>query len=86
MPPVAPLDAYVEVAPIIRQVRVMQRFFDEVVDATPETRDHLAYLHCAYMDILQEEFAPHAFTLAMAVVDLEDAYPEVGKTPKARRS
>jgi hypothetical protein len=29
------------------------------------------------MDMLNEELAPYALTLALAVVELEDAYPEI---------
>jgi len=55
----------------------MRRFFDEVVEGNPELRTHYSGLHCAYMDILNEELAPHALALALAIVQLEDAYPEI---------
>jgi hypothetical protein len=56
---------------ILRQVRLMDRFFDEVVDVPPY-REHHAALHCAYMDLLQAEIAPYALDLALAVIEWED--------------
>ena len=59
----APLDEYTEVQPLLRHVRVMERFFDEVVDENPQFRTHYSALHVAYMGILAEELAPHALPL-----------------------
>jgi len=56
---------------VLRQVRLMNRFFDEVVDAEPY-REHHAALHVAYMDLLQAEIAPHALELAQAVIEWEE--------------
>jgi hypothetical protein len=54
----------------------MQRFFDEVVDEEPYRQFH-PELHGAFMRILNEELAPHALTLALAITELEDAFPEI---------
>jgi hypothetical protein len=55
---------------VIRQVRLMNRFF-EVIDVPPY-RDHHASLHCAYMELLEAEIAPHALELAQAVIEWEE--------------
>ena len=47
------------------------------VDEDPKTREFFADLHCAYMDILNEELAPNALTLALAITELEEAFPEI---------
>ena len=78
----APLDDYVAAQPLLAHVRIMQRFFDEVVDAEPGTRHFYADLHVAYMNILNEELAPHALTFALAITQLEDAYPAVRHSAK----
>jgi len=72
-----PLDEYEDVAPLIRQVRFMTRYIREVIDEDDELRRRLPELHVAYMDMLNEEFAPHAVALALAIMQLEDAYPEI---------
>src|ERR1051325_1271194 len=72
-----PLDDYSEVQPLLRHVRIMERFFDEVVDENPQFRKHYSDLHVAYMRILAEELAPHALPLALAITELEDAYPDI---------
>jgi hypothetical protein len=74
----APLDDYVEVQPALHMVRIMNRFFGEVVD-TDAFRPFLPELHVAYMEILNEELAPYALNLALAITELEDAYPEIGR-------
>ena len=76
-PRLAPLDEYVEVQPALHMVRIMNRFFHEVVDEVP-FRQFLPELHGAYMEILNEELSSYALNLALAVVELEDAYPEIG--------
>jgi hypothetical protein len=53
---------------ILRHVRLMRRFFNDVVDENPKTRVFLPELHCAYMDMLNEDFAPHALSLALGVL------------------
>jgi hypothetical protein len=75
--PEKPLDDYRETAHVIRQARLMSRFFDEVVDADDRTRAVYDKLFCAYMDMLNRELAPYALALAMAIAELEDAYPEI---------
>jgi hypothetical protein len=79
--PLTPVDDYTEAQPLLRHIRIMRRFFDEVVDGNDELRTHYSELYGAYMDILNEEMAPHALTFALAVTELEDAYPEID--PKA---
>lgn len=56
---------------ILRHVRLMRRFFNDVVDEDPKTRAFLPELHCAYMDMLNEEFAPPALDLALALAAWE---------------
>ncbi len=80
--PLSPLDEYIEVQPLLLHIRVMHRFLDEVVDVEPY-RDFHAALHCAYMSILNEELAPHALVLALAITELEDAYPEIDRRPQS---
>ena len=75
-----PLDEYVEVQPLLRHIRIMNRFFTEVIDEHPTWRPHYADLHVAYMAILQEEPAPHALSLALALTELEDAFPSIRRT------
>jgi hypothetical protein len=75
-PPAAPLDDYLEARPLLRHVRVMHRVM-EWVDDDPGRRKFHADMFCAYMDILAEEFAPHALMLALAITQLENAYPEI---------
>ena len=77
----APLDFYEDAKPLLRHIRVMGKFYD-VLDANPVTRELLAELHCAYMDILQKELARHALTFAIALTELEDAYPEIRRKRK----
>lgn len=71
------LDQYIEVKPLLRHVRIMRRFFDEVIDGSPEYRKHYPELHVAYMKILNEELAAHALTLALAIVQLEEVCPAI---------
>jgi hypothetical protein len=78
--PDPPLDAYVDVQPLLRHIRIMWRFFEEVINENPEYRKHFSELHGAYMDILNEELAPDALTLALALTELEDAYPVIRAT------
>lgn len=74
--PLAPLDDYLEARPLLRHVRVMERVMDWV-DEDPKTREFYSEMHCAYMDVLAAEFAPHALMLALAITELENAYPEI---------
>jgi hypothetical protein len=80
--PPPPLADYIEVQPALHMVRIMRRFFGEVVDC--ETfRPFLPELHVAYMEILNEELAPYALSLALAITELEDAYPEIERRPES---
>jgi hypothetical protein len=76
-PPAVPIEDYFESRPLLRHIRIMERFLEEVIEANPKFRDHYAELHLAYLDILEEEFRPHALMLALAVAELELAYPEI---------
>ena len=58
-----PVDDYIESAPLLRHVRIMQEVI-EFMDETPERREHLGDLQMFYLDLLQRELAPHAATLA----------------------
>jgi hypothetical protein len=51
----------------------------EVVDDDPKTRVFHAALFCCYMDILNKELAPYALTFALALAQLEDAFPEIAE-------
>jgi hypothetical protein len=81
-----PLDEYIEAQPVLLHVRIMERFFDEVVDEDPVLRRHYSDLHVAYMDILNEELAPYALMLALALVQLQDRYPEIERADTPRRA
>jgi len=70
------MDYYNEARSLLRHVRIMNRFFDEVV-AEPPYRQFRIDLYDAFLKILNEELAPHALTLALAITELEDAFPEI---------
>ena len=53
---------YEEIQPLLRHIRIMQRFFHEVIDADPDYRKHCTSLHIAYMNILGDELTPPALT------------------------
>lgn len=74
----SPLGDYIEVQPALHMVRIMNRFFDEVVDE-PTFRAHFPELRVAYDEILNEELASYALNLALAITELQDAYPEIGR-------
>jgi hypothetical protein len=71
-----PLDDYFEARPLLRHIRVMHEVM-EVVDDDPQKRVFHAELYCAYMDILNKELAPYALTFALALTELEEAFPEI---------
>lgn len=76
-PPPEPLmECYAAVESLLRHLRIMRRVMDWV-DIDPQTRAFYPELHCAYMDVLQDELAPHALKLALAIIQLEDAYPSI---------
>ena len=62
----------------------MERFFDEVVDREP-FRVHYDALMVAYEKILAHELAPHAFDLALALMQLEDAFPAITRLREEER-
>ena len=72
----APVDDYIGVKSLLRHVRVMERVM-EWIDENEKMRPFYVEIHCAYMDVLQEELAPHALTLALALAQLENAHPEI---------
>jgi hypothetical protein len=80
-----PLDDYFEVRPLLRHVRVMERLM-RWVDDDPEKRKFHADMHCKFMDILIEEFAPHALTFALAITQLENAFPEIAALVEIERT
>jgi hypothetical protein len=75
-PQYTPVEDYAKVRPLLRHVRIMNRVMD-FIDEDPQMRRFHPELYDAYMAVLQEEFAPHALVLALALTELEDAYPEI---------
>ena len=75
LPPL-PVDDYFKARPLLRHIRVMKLVMDWI-DKDPKTRAFFAELHCAYMDILNKELSAHALTFALAITELEDAFPEI---------
>lgn len=71
----APLTEYIEVQPALHMVRVMKRFFDEVVNC-PAFEPFTQALRVGYMEILNEELASYALNLALAIAELEVVSPE----------
>jgi hypothetical protein len=76
--PLSAIAEYIEVRPLLRQVRVMFRFLDEVIDEEPY-RHFYSELLFAFLRLVNEEFAPAAINLALALTELEDAYPEIDR-------
>lgn len=76
--PRAPIDEYIEVRPLLRLTRMMERFA-EVLDNRDDLRPYWAEVREEFRRLLNEELAPHAATLAFALVELEDAYPEIDR-------
>lgn len=70
------LPHYEEVAHLVRHVRLVRDFFGDAVYRSP-IHLHYVRLYDAYMDRLNREFAPYAVVLAMAIKELEDAYPDI---------
>jgi hypothetical protein len=79
------LDDYIKALPLLRHIRVMERVMDWI-DEDPKTREFYSELHCAYMDIIAEEFAPHALMLALAITQLENAFPDVAALAEIERT
>jgi hypothetical protein len=78
------MDDYFDARPLLRHIRVMEQVIDWV-DEDPKTRAFLPDLHSVYMDILNKELAPHALTLALAITELERAFPEIAALVKDDR-
>ena len=74
--PTGPVDIYFNTRPLLRHVRIMNRVMDWV-DNDPRAREFYVDLYSLYSEILQEEFAPDALMLALAVAELEDAFPAI---------
>lgn len=76
--PQALRDLFDEIAPLLDHVRFMRRFMDLVAEYK-ECQPVQAELWNEYRDMLNDEFAPHAYALAsFAVLLLEtnpDAFP-----------
>jgi hypothetical protein len=68
-------DLYDEVQPCLDHVRFMHRFMD-VLANYEECRPVQAQLWGEYRDMLNEEFAPHAYSLASFIVQLLETIPE----------
>jgi|GEM_PF-5876007 len=64
---------YVDAQPALHMVKIMRRFFDEVVNC-PAFEPFMQELRVAYEEILNEELSSYALTLASAVMELEAAY------------
>jgi hypothetical protein len=77
------LTEYAKALPVLRLVRVMERFLDEVVDTNPEMRSLYRDVRRAYTAILQDELAPHAMVLAFAVIELEAYCPDIARRAAA---
>lgn len=77
-PALGAIDQYEEMEPILRHVRVMEAVMTAVQDH-PKMRDFYSELYGVYMGILNREIAEHALELALALKQLEAAYPEIGK-------
>jgi hypothetical protein len=71
-----PIGEYIEVQPALHMIRIMNRFFGEVVDC-PAFSPFMQELRVGYMEILNEELSSYALDLALAIVELEVAYPEI---------
>jgi len=71
---------------ILRHVRLMRRFFNDVVDEDPKTRAFLPELHCAYMDMLNEEFAANALSLALGLLAWVERAAALSKALRKLRS
>ena len=61
-----------DIDPILRAVRLMDRFFREAIASFPALRPRNAALRWLYMTLLNEQLAPYALDLARALADLED--------------
>jgi len=69
----------------LQKVRLMNRFFADVVDADPRFRAFLPELHCAYMEMLNEDLRPDALALAVALLDATDNPSPVTTSRRRRR-
>lgn len=83
--PSVPVDDYFEARPLLRHIRVMKQVMDWI-DEDPKTREFYSELHCAYMDILSKELAPHALMFALAITELENAFPEIAALVEIERT
>jgi hypothetical protein len=63
----------VDAQPALHMVKIMRRFFDEVVNC-PAFEGFMQELRVGYEEILNEELSSYALTLALAITELESAY------------
>ncbi|HEV7486291.1 MAG TPA: hypothetical protein VGQ65_11475 [Thermoanaerobaculia bacterium] len=68
-------DMFDEIVPLLDQVRIMYRFMDLVGDYK-ECIPIQAQLWGEFSDILNDEFAPHAWRLAAFIVELLETRPD----------
>jgi len=68
-------DMFDEIAPLLDQVRIMYRFMDLVGDYK-ECVPIQPQLWGEFRDMLNEEFGPHAWSLAAFVVALLETKPD----------
>lgn len=61
-----------EITPLLRAIRLMERFFTGAREGPAELRRYLPPLQLRYIELLNDQFAPHAYDLARALVELED--------------
>ena len=68
-------DMFDEIVPLLDQVRIMYRFMDVVGEYKECTPVH-PQLWGEFRDMLNDEFAPHAWSLAAFVVELLETKPD----------
>src|SRR5258706_1275309 len=68
-------DMFDEIVPLLDQVRIMYRFMDVVGEYKECTPVH-PQLWGEFRDMLNDEFAPHAWSLAAFIVELLEAKPD----------
>jgi hypothetical protein len=71
--------AYAKIQPLLLHIRIMQRFFEEAVVPAPTLNEQYPRLDIAYRHILNEELAPYALELVLAVMELADAAPDIAR-------
>ena len=72
------LSEYREAQPALQHVRVMQRVLGRIEELPREAIGDFTLLQMTYMDVLRQELADEALAFAFAILELEEAYPEIG--------